>query len=134
MWGEGLQGGGVGGGITGEGEGDGDDAEEGGCDNMTRNARLTLMLEDELPNCHNQERVDEFAVSNYRSERFLWKGIELEKRKCYTSPSILAITLCLKSLGIGGDVAGYTETRRCINIVPNEYPHRIFYHVNFKRP
>ena len=52
------------GGGTGEGEGDGDDAEEGG-DHVTRNARLTLMLEDELPNCHNQERVDEFAVSTF---------------------------------------------------------------------
>lgn len=72
---EGLQEGGVGGGVTGEGEGDGDDGEEGGGDSMTRNARLTLMLEDELPNCHNQERVDEFAVSNDRNERFLWKGM-----------------------------------------------------------
>lgn len=39
----------------------GDDAEGG--EYISRNARLTLMLEDELPNCHNQERVDEFAVS-----------------------------------------------------------------------
>lgn len=29
---------------------------------MSRNAQLIIMLEDELPNCHNQERVDEFAV------------------------------------------------------------------------
>eukprot|EP00752_Nemacystus_decipiens_P014194 g12623.t1 len=47
----------------GKGEGDGDeDGEDGeGGEYISRNSRLTLMLEDELPNCHNQERVDEFA-------------------------------------------------------------------------
>lgn len=40
--------------------GTGDDGEGG--EYISRNARLMLMLEDELPNCHNQERVDEFAV------------------------------------------------------------------------
>lgn len=47
-----------------DGKGDGDDEgeEEEGGEYISRNSRLVLMLEDELPNCHNQERVDEFAV------------------------------------------------------------------------
>lgn len=45
----------------GDDEGEHEEGEEGG-EYMSRNSRLVLMLEDELPNCHNQERVDEFAV------------------------------------------------------------------------
>lgn len=42
---------------------EGEEEQEGeGGEYMSRNSRLMLMLEDELPNCHNQERVDEFAV------------------------------------------------------------------------
>lgn len=44
-------------------EEEGEEEDEGGGEYISRNSRLTLMLEDELPNCHNQERVDEFAVS-----------------------------------------------------------------------
>lgn len=42
---------------------------EGGGEYISRNARLTLMLEDELPNCHNLERVDEFAVRDFYIDR-----------------------------------------------------------------
>lgn len=45
-----------------DGGGDDDDEGEEGGEYISRNSRLMLMLEDELPNCHNQERVDEFAV------------------------------------------------------------------------
>ncbi|CAN0203100.1 unnamed protein product, partial [Ectocarpus fasciculatus] len=48
--------------VRSEEEGEEEEEEGGqGGEYMSRNSRLMLMLEDELPNCHNQERVDEFA-------------------------------------------------------------------------
>lgn len=63
-----------------EEEGEEEEEEEGqGGEYMSRNSRLMLMLEDELPNCHNQERVDEFAVRQERPNKtsFLNTGLKL---------------------------------------------------------
>lgn len=46
----------------GKGDDEGQEQDQDGGEYISRNSRLMLMLEDELPNCHNQERVDEFAV------------------------------------------------------------------------